>query len=294
MRLRKTAPSDIPALKELWKAAFSEKDEDISDFFEMVYPTAMGFCAEEDGQLAAMLYALPVVLAGGETESAFFAKSLKNAVFSERKAAYVYAVATAEQYRRKGVCKKLMEFAEKELRKRYFSCVMLVPADETLTEYYRKNGYLSKIGTEKLAAELRQGCGKAAADVAESIAAKPRQASGCALGTAEYAGLRETLLSDRLHVRYPKALLDYEEKRAALYRLEDGYALGCAAVRVEDGTAFVEELLPDERMLPALRAAVKAERFVWHRPGAGLMPAMEKWLDGTAPAEPVYLAFAFD
>ena len=43
MRLRKTAPSDIPALKELWKAAFSEKDEDISDFFEMVYPTAMGF-----------------------------------------------------------------------------------------------------------------------------------------------------------------------------------------------------------------------------------------------------------
>ena len=63
MRTRKTGPDDIPALKALWVQAFGDTDAEIDSFFKTVYPEATGFCAEEDGAVIAMLFALPVTLA---------------------------------------------------------------------------------------------------------------------------------------------------------------------------------------------------------------------------------------
>ena len=65
MRTRKTGPDDIPALKALWKQAFGDTDAEIDSFFKTVYPEATGFCAEEDGAVIAMLFALPLALAHG-------------------------------------------------------------------------------------------------------------------------------------------------------------------------------------------------------------------------------------
>ena len=103
MRTRKTGPDDIPALKALWKQACGDTDAEIDSFFKTVYPEATGFCAEEDGAVIAMLFALPLTLAHGE---------------EMQKAAYLYAVATDEAFRGRGVCRALMEFAERTLRKR--------------------------------------------------------------------------------------------------------------------------------------------------------------------------------
>lgn len=52
----------------------------------------------------------------------------------------------------------------------------------------------------------------------------------------------------------PRRQLDYAADDLDFYRLEQGYALGCAAVR--RAGPVVEELLPDARMLPALAAAL--------------------------------------
>ena len=125
MRTRKTGPDDIPALKALWKQAFGDTDAEIDSFFKTVYPEATGFCAEEDGAVIAMLFALPLTLAHGE---------------EMQKAAYLYAVATDEAFRGRGVCRSLMEFAEKTLRKRYVSCLLLVPDTEKLASYYETMG----------------------------------------------------------------------------------------------------------------------------------------------------------
>ena len=59
MRTRKTGPDDIPALKALWVQAFGDTDAEIDSFFKTVYPEATGFCAEEDGAVIALLFALP-------------------------------------------------------------------------------------------------------------------------------------------------------------------------------------------------------------------------------------------
>lgn len=66
MRLRKTNPGDLPQLKALWALGFGDTEQEIEAFFAISYPTATGFCAEEDGKVIAAAYALPQELAWGE------------------------------------------------------------------------------------------------------------------------------------------------------------------------------------------------------------------------------------
>lgn len=129
MRLRKTNPGDLPQLKALWALGFGDTEQEIEAFFAISYPTATGFCAEEDGRLIAAAYALPQELAWGE-------KSCRSA--------YLYAVTTHPDFRRRGICAKLLAYAEKELTKRYFDCLTLVPAMDALRAYYETLGFVSQ------------------------------------------------------------------------------------------------------------------------------------------------------
>ena len=261
MRTRKTGREDIPALKALWQEAFGDEQQDIDLFFETVYPNATGFCAEDGGELVSMLFALPQTIVKEEKQF---------------KCAYLYAVATKKDRQGEGLCSALLAYAEKELRKRYFEALLLSPASERLADFYAERGFTRQTGAKKTLLDCAQPTGQATE-----------------IGVQDYAGLRETMLFDVPHVRYPKAMLDYEAARAKLYRLELGYDLGCAAVSVQDGTAVVEELLPDLRMLPALAAEVHAERYLVRTPGHDGLSCMAKWLDKAAFG-PVWLAFPFD
>ena len=169
MRTRKTGPDDIPALKALWKQAFGDTDAEIDSFFKTVYPETTGFCAEEDGAVIAMLFALSLTLAHGE---------------EMQKAAYLYAVATDEAFRGRGVCRALMEFAERTLRKRYVSCLLLVPETEKLASYYETMGYVRQ-----------DSC------TAQTLRADAPQGAAAVVTPQEYAGLRETLRFDVPHTR---------------------------------------------------------------------------------------------
>ena len=166
MRLRKTNPGDLPQLKALWALGFGDTEQEIEAFFAISYPTATGFCAEEDGRLIAAAYALPQELAWGE----------KNC-----RSAYLYAVTTHPDFRKRGICAKLLAYAEKELTKRYFDCLTLVPATDALRAYYETLGFVSQN-----AAFFDEGGAPEARGVCE------------VLTPAEYAGLRETVLYVRL------------------------------------------------------------------------------------------------
>ena len=261
MRTRKTTPADIPALKAIWNEAFAEDSgQDIDEFFENLYPNAAGFCAEDEkGDVCAMLFALPQTIVKGE---------------KQLKASYLYAVATRKEHRGKGYCKAVMAYAEKELRKRYVEALLLSPATQALADFYARLGFSRQTGGNKVILDCAEEKGQATE-----------------IGVQDYAGLRETLLWDVPHVRYSKVWLDYEALDAEFYALRLGAASGCAAVqRLPDGSARVDELLPDERFLPALTQAVGAERY--------LLPqepyAMCKWLtEPSAGWENIYLAFDF-
>ena len=258
MRFQKTHEGDIPELKRLWKQAFGDTDAEIEGFFRDAFPGCMGFAARDEEHIAAMCFALPQEIVCAD---------------EALPAAYLYAVATEGSYRGRGLCRQLLEFAEKTLRKRGFACLMLVPADESLAAMYRKLGY------EGPARGMRSVPAPAAVGHAEKI------------GAIEYAGLRETLLWDEPHVRYGKAWLEYEAQDAAFYALRLGAASGCAAaVRLPDGTVRVDELLPDVRFLPALQEALRAERYTLPEEPS----AMCRWLtQPPAGWEKIYLGFDF-
>ena len=110
MRLRKTNPGDLPQLKALWALGFGDTEQEIEAFFAISYPTATGFCAEEDGRLIAAAYALPQELAWGE-------KSCRSA--------YLYAVTTHPDFRRQGVARALILALIGELKKRGSRCLTL-------------------------------------------------------------------------------------------------------------------------------------------------------------------------
>ena len=187
MRLRKTNPGDLPQLKALWALGFGDTEQEIEAFFAISYPTATGFCAEEDGKVIAAAYALPQELAWGE-------KSCRSA--------YLYAVTTHPDFRKRGICAKLLAYAEKELTKRYFDCLTLVPATDALRAYYETLGFVSQN-----AAFFDEGGAPEARGVCE------------ALSPTEYAGLRETVLYDAPHVRYSLADLRYQASMSGFYRL---------------------------------------------------------------------------
>ena len=115
MRLRKTNPGDLPQLKALWALGFGDTEQEIEAFFAISYPTATGFCAEEDGRLIAAAYALPQELAWGE----------KNC-----RTAYLYAVTTHPDFRKRGICamrrwassRRTRPFSTRAARRRRGAC----------------------------------------------------------------------------------------------------------------------------------------------------------------------------
>ncbi len=260
MRFRRTNPEDLPQLKALWALGFGDTEQEIDAFFAIAYPTATGFCAEKDGRLAAAAYAMPQELAWGE-------KSCRSA--------YLYAVTTHPDFRKRGICAKLLAYAEKELKKRYFDCLMLVPATDALRAYYEKLGFVSQN-----ASFFDEGEAPEARGVCE------------ALNPVDYAGLRETILYDLPHVRYALSDLRYQASMSGFYRLELGTHYGCACAHTEGDTLVVDEILPDCSVLPALLKQLPAKQCRVRTAGGTAPSAMCRWLSDTRMPD-VYLAFDF-
>ena len=122
MAIRASKPGDLPAITALWGEAFGDGPEAVSFFFES-FPDCLSFVAEEQGEIAAMVHALPQTLS------------------PDIPAAYIYAVATAKAHRGRGLCRQLMNFAETDLRRRGAACCVLTPGEPSLFRFYEKQGY---------------------------------------------------------------------------------------------------------------------------------------------------------
>ena len=119
---RLAANSDLPGIIALWQEAFGDTPEAVSHFFES-FPNCRSYVAEEAGEIISMVHALPQTLS------------------PDIPAAYIYAVATLQRDRGKGLCRKLMAFAEADLQHRGFACCVLTPGEESLFAFYTNLGY---------------------------------------------------------------------------------------------------------------------------------------------------------
>lgn len=113
---------DIPQLRRLWQQAFGDSDDFLDKFFRVGFSPQRCNCIRKDGKIAAALY--------------WF-----DCRWNSKKVAYIYAVATDEALRGKGLCRNLMEDTHRQLQENGYSGAVLVPAGEGLVALYAKFGY---------------------------------------------------------------------------------------------------------------------------------------------------------
>jgi predicted acetyltransferase len=118
-------PENLPQMQALWRASFEEDRE--SDFvpwyFANRYDPAHAWLLFKDGELAAMTYAPTVSVSIGEQTVSV---------------PYVQGVATAEKFRRHGLCRRLLNAMHEDLRSEGFPFCILKPFR---ADFYEPLGY---------------------------------------------------------------------------------------------------------------------------------------------------------
>ena len=126
MIIRHPENKDICALKTLWKEAFNDSENFIDGFFKLSYSKKRSMIIEKDNKVASMLY--------------WF-----DCNFNGNKVAYVYAVATSQDFRKQGLCNSLMEALHSHLKAWGYVGACLVPSSDILFNFYAKMGYIKCI-----------------------------------------------------------------------------------------------------------------------------------------------------
>lgn len=249
--------SDIDSLKRLWKSCFGDDDYYIDFFFENRFEPnecLTAFCGRE---LAGMLFLLPITAVCGEKK------------YSAR---YIYAVCTEPQFRSRSVSTRLLEYAHEYMKKSGVAMSLLVPAEPSLFEYYKKRGFETEFFCREIKIKAEKG------DFPFKEANLP-----------ELFERRNALFSDSsLYMMWDRKALGFQQRECELsggktLLLENGYAV-CFP--------FEDKVLVKEYGFPALdRAILAAAAYYFGKETAvvrlsaaegesGSRPfAMTKWYD---------------
>lgn len=252
MKIDFPVPNQYPQLENLWKEAFGDTEEFIDGFFCTGFSPSRCRCVMEDEKILAALYWLDALCEG-------------------QRLAYVYAVATADSHRGKGLCKALMADTHAHLKLRGYEGVLLVPQTAELRQMYEAMGYRTCTTVSEFTCE-----------------AGTEPLTLHRIDRDEYAALRRQFLPDGGAVQEEESI-SYLETMAFFYQ-GDGFL---AAALPENGVLRCAELLGDVAAAPGLLAALRCRTGSFRIPGDGKDFAMFLPLEETAKP-PKYLGLAFD
>ena len=108
--------------RALWMEVFGDEREEVDRFFIDIHSKDNLLTHSENGKVVSMLNIVTIDTDYGST-------------------AYLYAIATAPEYRGKGYAGMLISQAIEQSRARGYKAVMLIPSDESLVEYYKRFGF---------------------------------------------------------------------------------------------------------------------------------------------------------
>ena len=124
--IRLARSGDVPQLRRIWRVCFGDGDDYLDLFFRSAFqPENTLVCQREHG-LCSMLYLLDSTVWNSGREYS---------------AAYVYAAATLPEYRSQGVMGEMIRRAAGLSRERGTDCLALVPANDSLFDYYGTFGF---------------------------------------------------------------------------------------------------------------------------------------------------------
>lgn len=247
--------SQILNLRRLWKEAFGDTEEFLDDFWRTAFDVKRCRCVVTDGQVTAALY--------------WF-----DCMCMEKSIAYVYAVATAEAYRGRGISHALMEDTHRHLAKLGYEGAVLVPGSEELFYFYEGMGY-------RVCSTVHEfSC---------NAAAKGEEVSLRSIDKTEYARLRRQMMPVGGVVQENENL-EFLETQAQLYT-GSGFLL---AARKEAGQLIGVELLGDETKAPGIVKVLGCARGTFRTPGEGRPFAVYLPFERSAFFKPAYFGLAFD
>lgn len=242
----------IHELRLLFKEAFGDSDEFLDIFYGKAFSHDRCRCATENGKIIAALY--------------WFDCS-----YDGLKAAYLYAVATSETHRGKGVGKALLDDTHTFLASHGYALALLVPGSESLFNYYARAGY------------------SVCCYVGETVCnASSDRIDIRRTDSDEYAVLRRKLLDERSVIQ-EGASLEFLSELAELYA-GDGFVLACS----KNGEAINGiELLGDASLAPSILNSLGLAYGRFRIPNGTKPFAMYYPLNENVTA-PAYLGLAFD
>ena len=261
-------PSMHEDIKALWKQTFGDSEVFLSHYFAHMYSDeTMLVCVEDDEEIVAMMTMLPVTLTSGQ---------------SSLPARYVYAVATAEDWRGLGISTSLMEQALEEMKDDGIAAAILVPAHFSLFSFYERQGFETAfyvLETPVKAADLPKCSGNATPLLAH-----------------ELLDFRNRLFADsRLFAKWDENSLAYIIDSANRFggfalKFESEGGFGYAIAALDDSVCYVKELglfgLDRLQALALLHRHAKANLYIVHERADGdpdPMPfGMIQWLDEDA------------
>ena len=126
IEIRPAKPDELLRQKELWKLAFGDEDDYIDYFFAHGEESQV-LVLLEDGVVYTMVALFPVAIAlpGGRTASS----------------AYIYALATHPDARKKGFGRYILSYVDFYLKERGADCVTSVPAEVSLHKFFGTTGF---------------------------------------------------------------------------------------------------------------------------------------------------------
>lgn len=124
--------NDIKQLQKIWQIAFGDDQKALDRFFTHLFVPENTVVYRENNKAVSVVYMLPCKQSDG-----------KNGL-------YIYAVATDPEFKGHGIASKLIDKANYVAKKRGFGFTVLVPGEEWLFDFYRKNGYNKTINLKKV------------------------------------------------------------------------------------------------------------------------------------------------
>lgn len=233
-----------PRLRHIFRQAFDDGGEFAESFFRTSFSPERCRVASS-GEIAAALYWFDCHVRG-------------------ERAAYLYAIATEEASRGRGVGSALIRDTLDHLEKRGYRAAFLVPAEMGLFGYYERLGF------------------RVAGTVSEETVTAGSPIPVRELTAAEYGALRRKFLPEN------------GVEQDACLELLGGYASFYAAERslAAVSESMVWELLGDREGAPGLLAALGIPKAAVRTPGPGRPFAMARWFG--QPGTAVYLGIALD
>ncbi len=253
----------LPDLRSLWKEAFGDNDE----FLDSFYSTAF------DASRCRVAYAKKDTNCSDTINSHHLAAALYwfNCTIDDQRIAYVYAVATAKEFRGNGACHMLLDDTHKHLKSIGYSSVVLVPGNDALINLYEGCEY------ELCTKRSRIEC----AGIDMGIFVQE-------INKDEYAALRRKYLPANAVIQEDENL-NFLTTQARFFT-GDHFLL---AASIENENLYGIELLGDSSFASGIVYSLACKDGTFFTPGKNEPFAMYHALCEDA-IEPGYFGFAFD